>query len=87
MKLLMLYHPNSDHERTVLTFQEDFRRLTGTTAELVSLETREGSHYAQVYDVMQYPAVLVLKNDGEYLKHWEGEYLPTMQEVSSYMID
>jgi 3-deoxy-D-manno-octulosonic acid (KDO) 8-phosphate synthase len=50
----------------------------------MSIDTREGSATATLYDVVQYPAILVLQTDGYVQKIWQGEQLPLMDEVASY---
>lgn len=81
----MLYRPNSDHARVVEEFAKDFsKHHTGGKLNLVDLNTRDGSSTASLYDVMQYPAVLALTDDGQLIKEWEGERLPLMNEVAYY---
>ena len=85
MKLVVLYRPNSEHARKVEEFARDFSHShANKKLELVSLDTRDGASTATLYDVMQYPAVLVLKDDGQILKEWEGEMLPLINEVAYY---
>ena len=43
-----------------------------------------GSATATLYDIMRYPAILVLQNDGYLQKSWEGEQFPLMDEIFSY---
>lgn len=83
MKVCILYHPYSEHARPVEEFARDFERRHGNHVELMSLETREGSAAASLYDVVQYPAVLVLREDGQLLQHWVGDRLPLMNEVAA----
>lgn len=81
----MLYRPNSEHARRVEDFVRDFNRnYVNYKLELQDLNTRDGAATASLYDVMRYPAVLALTNDGQLLKEWEGESLPLLSEVSYY---
>lgn len=84
MKARILYHPQSDHARPVEVYARDFERIKGKKIELVSLETREGADLAKLYDIVQYPAVIVSRDDSQLLKSWEGEPLPLMDEVAAY---
>lgn len=52
--------------------------------EVINVDTREGAALASLYDVMQYPAILVLQTDGYAQKIWQGDELPLMDEVTSY---
>lgn len=86
MKALILYRPNSEHARKVEEFLHLFSRLhPEKKTELVNLDTREGSTMATLYDVVQNPAVVAVKDDGSVLKIWQGEQMPLMDEVAAYL--
>lgn len=88
MKVLILYRPNSDHESEVRAFVRDLRQLHGIDGdrlELVSINTRDGSATASLYDVMSYPSILALANDGSVLNMWQGMPLPLMDEIVGYV--
>jgi len=85
MKVLILYRPNSEHGRLIEDFIREYQlRHQSDRLEVLSLDTREGSATATLYDVMQYPAILVLQTDGYVQKIWQGDSLPLMDEVASY---
>ena len=85
MKVVVLYRPNSEHARKIEDFVRDFEHYQpGKRLEVVSLDTRDGSSTATLYDVMQYPAILALRDDGQVMKEWEGDMLPLMNEISYY---
>jgi hypothetical protein len=85
MKVLVLYRPNSEHGRVTEEFIHDFqRRHQDERLEALNLDTREGSSMASLYDVMQYPAILVVQDDGYVQRIWQGEVLPLMDEVAAY---
>jgi hypothetical protein len=52
--------------------------------EIINVDTREGIATATIYDVMQYPAIMVLQTDGQVQKIWQGNDLPLLDEVLSY---
>ena len=52
--------------------------------ELLSLNTRDGAAMASLYDVVAYPAILALADNGSVLNLWEGVPLPLMQEVAGF---
>lgn len=84
MKVIALYRPRSEHARTVEMYVTDFERQRGKVIELVSLDTVEGAQKANLYGIMQYPALLVIREDGQLMRDWQGERLPLMDEVASY---
>jgi hypothetical protein len=81
----VLYRPNSEHGREVEEFIHDFQiRHRDERLEVLNIDTRDGSATASLYDVMRYPAILVLQTDGYLQKSWQGDQLPMMDEVASY---
>ncbi len=84
MRFCFIYHPNSEFARTVEDYAHDFENQRGKAIELLSLETRDGAATAALYDIVQYPALLALQDDGRLLKNWEGPQLPLMNEVAAY---
>jgi hypothetical protein len=87
VRLLILYRPNSEHSARIEEFAHDFqsRHNIGKKLELLSLSTRDGAATASLYDVVAYPAILVLADDGSVLNSWEGDSLPLMDEVAGYL--
>lgn len=87
MRLLILYRPNSEHSARVEDFVHEFQNRydVGRKLELLSLSTRDGAATASLYDVMAYPAVLALADDGSVLNSWEGDTLPVMDEIAGYL--
>ena len=84
MKITILYRPVSEFARAVEEFAHDIEHQQNVKPELVSLDTREGAHMAELYDITQYPAILALRDDGELLQSWTGAELPLMNEVAAY---
>lgn len=85
MKVLVLYRPNSEHGRVTEEFIHTLKsRYTSRDLEILNIDSRDGSAMASLYDVMTYPAVLVLQTDGYLQKSWEGNTLPLVDEVVAY---
>lgn len=84
MRVVILYRPKSEHEGKVVSFAEEYKRVKKISLELKSLETREGAEMAQLYGVVQYPAVLAVAVDGSLQKFWQGENMPLMSELEYY---
>ncbi len=85
MKVLALYHPKSEHGRTIEQYVTDFLSRTGKQIELLSLETRDGAATASLYDIVRYPGILVLDDQGSLHRAWQGDSLPLMDEVAGYL--
>jgi hypothetical protein len=86
MKVLILYRPNSEHSSIVESFVRDFQHQHDMSdkMELISVNTRDGAATAALYDVWQFPTVLVTGGDGRMLNMWQGEPLPLMDEIVGY---
>ena len=86
MKVLILYRPNSEHSTTVESFVRDFQHQhdMADKIEMVSVNTRDGSATAALYDIWQFPTIVALADDGHMLNMWQGEPLPLMDEVVGY---
>jgi hypothetical protein len=85
MKVLILYRPNSEHGRVIEDFIRDYKnRHEEGKLEVLDIDSRDGSATASLYGIIQYPAILALRNDGSLLKYWEGTTLPMMDEVAYY---
>lgn len=86
MKYIILYRPNSEHATEVETYLHDFQSQIPPeiTQQTISLDTREGADLARLFDIVQYPAMMVVTDDMAPLKIWSGPMLPIKNEVASY---
>jgi hypothetical protein len=85
MRTVILYHPNSEQAALAETFKHDYeQRHYGYKIELVSLETEVGADMARTYDIVRYPAILVLDDRGGFQQMWQDQPWPAIDEVYSY---
>lgn len=85
MKVVVLYRPESEHARGVETFLRDFKlRNPAATVDVFNVDERDGIALCGLYDIMRYPAILVVSEDGSLLKLWNDDLLPMIDEVASY---
>ena len=85
MKVVVLYRPESEHGRMVEDFIRDYKnRHEEGKLEVLNIDSRDGNATASLYGIMQYPAILALRNDGSALHMWEGSSLPMMDEIAYY---
>ena len=86
MKVTILYRPHAEFATSVETFVRDYKVRHGASRlELVNVDEREGIALSSLYDITRFPAILALATDGTMLHMWQGEQLPLMDEVASYM--
>lgn len=85
MRLVVLYRPESEYSRIVEEFVNNYKRWhEADKLELVNYDSRDGNATASLYDIMEQPAILALRDDGSVLKSWQGSTMPLMDEVASY---
>ena len=84
MKAVVVYKENSDHAREVFDYLRDFERQTGKKLEEIDPEKRENIGFVETYDIVEYPTILALTDDGQVINMWRGRPLPTINEVSFY---
>jgi hypothetical protein len=86
MRIHVLYRPRSEHGTQVEQYLREFSSRCSAKVELIDIDTREGSAEAELYDIVGYPAVLAINDDGGLLNSWQGEQLPLMDELASYVM-
>jgi len=86
MRVAVVWKDYTDYSREVIDFLREFQRRTGK--ELLSLDpdTREGESFARVYDIVRYPTIIAVADDGKEQKRWMGMPLPMINEVSFYTL-
>lgn len=85
MRVAVIYKPESEEARTVEDYMRDVLHQTGHELEVVDPETKDGIALCEAYDILQYPALLALSDDGQMQNMWVGLPLPTISEVSYYL--
>ena len=85
MKIVILYHPESDHSRLVEEYVHEFaRRNPEISLEALSVDRHEGANMAQTYDIVAYPSMLAVRGNGELAKAWQNLPLPLMNDVAYF---
>ena len=84
MRAVVVYKDESDHAREVIDYLADFTRQTGRELETIDPETADGAAFCRTYDIVEYPSIIALSDDGVLQNLWRGRPLPTIAEVSYY---
>ncbi len=84
MNVTIVYKLATDHTRAVEDFLRDFTRQTGSELATLDPETTDGASFCKVYDIVEYPTIVAITDDGQLLNSWRGLPLPTISEVSYY---
>jgi hypothetical protein len=85
MKTLVIYRDQSDHGRAVTDFLRDFTRQTGHQLQVIDPDTPAGAATCETYDIVEYPTILAVDDNGVMQNAWRGLPLPTISEVSYYV--
>ena len=85
MRVVVVYKDQSDYSREVNDYLRDFERQTGHVLETLDPDTREGAGFCQAYDIVEYPTIIAVSDDGVMQNMWRGTPLPTISEVSYYV--
>lgn len=85
MRTFVVYKEESDHARAVIDYMHDFERQTGKQLEAVDPDTKDGADTCRAYDIVEYPSVVAVDNNGILQNLWRGLPLPTISEVSYYV--
>jgi hypothetical protein len=85
MRVVILYHPNAEFAGLSEDYKRDFERThRDKKIDLISLETVQGAEMAKLYDVVRYPAILAMADDGQLLRLWQDRPFPIMDQVAAY---
>tara|TARA_B100001105_G_C22364404_1_gene431920 strand:- start:790 stop:1047 length:258 start_codon:yes stop_codon:yes gene_type:complete len=84
MRTVVISKDNMDYTRTVLDYLRDFKMQTGRELEVMDPESPDGVMFCRAYDIMEFPTLVALSDDGHMQNQWRGLPLPTISEVSYY---
>lgn len=82
MRVVCVWREGYNYSRTVEEWLVGFERITGKEVESIDPGTRVGEEFCRAYDIVEYPTMLALTNDGAVVAMWRGAMLPTFDEVS-----
>lgn len=85
MRVVVVYKEETDYARQVNDYLRDFTRQTGHELETLNPDTPEGASFCRAYDVVEYPSLVAISDDGVMQNLWRGLPLPTISEVSYYV--
>lgn len=85
MRVVVVYKQQTDYARRVEDYMFDFKRQTGRELEVLNPESKEGISFCEAHDLLEYPTILALSDEGQAVSTWRGFPLPTISEVSYYV--
>jgi len=85
VKVVVIYKEQTDYARQVIDYLRDFKIQTGHDLETLDPESPQGVDFCRTYDMMQFPTLIALSDEGLMQNMWVGLPLPTISEVSYYV--
>ena len=80
MTCYILFKTGTEGERPARDLARELERNQVKT-ELVEADSLQGSHLAELHDLMSRPAVVLVREDGSAVERWQHT-LPTASDVS-----
>ena len=84
MKVVVVWRDNTDYARELTDWIRDFEHTTGKQVESLDPDTVDGEIFVRARDIMEYPAIVAVADDGRVLKKWSGKKLPQIDDVSYF---
>ena len=84
MRVICIFRDNQDYTRTVTEWIENFRRRTGR--EIETMDPDRNTNFCETYDIVEYPTIIALGEQGDVRAVWRGRELPLIDEVNYYML-
>ena len=84
MRVVCIYRDKQDYTRSVIEWLENVRRQTGHEVE--TMDPDENPNFCEAYDIVEYPTILALDDNGKVASMWRGRTLPLINEVLYYMV-
>jgi hypothetical protein len=85
MRVVVIYKERTDYARQINDYMRDFKTQTGHDLETLDPETPDGISFCLTYDILEFPTLIALSDDGVMQNMWNGLPLPTISEVSYYV--
>lgn len=86
MKAFILYRPQSEFARRTEEYVHDFQATRGQNIELIDIDSAQGVAVLELYDVVDNPALLITRENGELITRWLGiDSFPLKNELAAYL--
>ena len=86
MRVVCIWRRESDYGRPVEEWLTEFERRYGAEIESYDPDEPEGASLCRTYDIVEYPTLIALDNNGTVLETWRGQQMPTFDEVNYWVM-
>lgn len=84
MRVVCIYRDNEEYSRDVTEWLENLRRQTGR--ELETMDPDQNPGFCEAYDIVEYPTIIAIGDNGEVQSVWRGRKLPLINEILYYLV-
>ena len=84
MRVVIVWREESDYAREVRSWIHDFENRTGVAVESINPDEPNGISLCKAYDVVEYPTILALEDDGMMMQMWRGTPMTSIDSVAFY---
>ena len=85
MRVVVVYKQFSDYAREVDEWISEFEHRSGFEIEKLDPEMPDGELFCTARDILEYPTISVVGDDGKTYEMWHGTPLPVIDEVIGYI--
>ena len=86
MRVVAIWREESDYARSVIEWLHDCERRLGAGPESLSPDEPSGESLCKAYDIVEYPSIVALDDDGRLIQMWRGRDLPRIDDVAYYLL-
>lgn len=83
-RVVVITKENYDYSRAMNEWLENFYRATGRKLEVINPDTE--TSFCETYDIVEYPSIIALDDNGGILALWKGMPLPLRDEVLYFLL-
>lgn len=84
MRVVCVFKDDQDYSRAVSEWLTNVYRQTGK--EIETIDPDKDPSFCEAYDIVEYPTILALGEQGDVKASWRGRELPLINDVSYYMV-
>lgn len=87
MRVVVIWRDESDYARSIIEWLHDCERRVGAVPESLSPDEPEGESLCRAYDIVEYPTIVAIDDQGKMIQMWRGRDLPRIDDVSYYLLE
>ena len=86
MRVAIIWREESDYGASVREWIRELEHRLGRSIESYSPDSADGESLCRTYDIVEYPTIIALSDEGRMLEMWRGTLLPKIDDVAYYLV-